>query len=112
VDGDALQVPTRGYEEPVTEVPIPEAERSRLLENCSRGLFPRGFFVGLRTQTTAQLVKPKRFSFLWALLWFLLLGIGLVIYLIYYAAKKDEDVYLEVDEFGNVRATRRAHHVL
>lgn len=45
-------------------------------------------------------------------MWFLLLGIGLVIYLIYYAAKKDEDVYLEVDEFGNVRATRRAHHVL
>ena len=71
-----------------------------------------GFFVRHRTDTTAQLVKPKKFSFLWALLWFLVFGIGLVVYLIYYAAKRDEGRYVEVDEYGAVRATRQVHPVL
>jgi hypothetical protein len=92
--------------------PLSEAERSRLLDDAVGRYLPRGFFARLRTPTTAQLVKPKRFSFLWAFLWFLLLGVGVVIYLIYYAAKKDDGVYLEVDEFGTVRATRQVHHVL
>jgi capsule polysaccharide export protein KpsE/RkpR len=33
-----------------------------------------------------QLVKPKKFSFIWALVWFLLFGIGLIVYLLYYGA--------------------------
>lgn len=71
-----------------------------------------GFFVRQRTTTTAQLVKPKKFSFLWAFLWFLMLGIGIIVYLIYYAAKQDEGRYVEVDEHGTVKATRQVHHVL
>jgi hypothetical protein len=31
---------------------------------------------------------------MWAFLWFLCLGVGLVVYLLYYAAKKDQQVYL------------------
>jgi hypothetical protein len=45
-------------------------------------------------------------------LWLLVFGIGIVVYLIYYAAKRDEGRYVEVDEYGAVRATRQVHHVL
>jgi hypothetical protein len=85
--------------------PISEAERTHLLDEAIGGYLLRGFFVRLRTPTTAQLVMPKKFSFIWALLWFLLFGIGIIVYLIYYAAKGDEGVYLQVDEYGNVTAT-------
>jgi uncharacterized membrane protein len=47
-------------------------------------------------------VKSKKFSFLFALLWFLLLGVGLIVYLIYYAGKRDKQVYLTVDEQGYI----------
>ena len=71
-----------------------------------------GFFVRQRTPTSAQLVRPKQFSFIRAFLWFLVFGIGIVVYLIYYAAKQDEGRYVEVDEYGAVRATRQVRHVL
>ena len=92
--------------------PISDAERSHLLDE-EVGLYMReGFFVRQRTPTTAQLVKPKQFSFIWAFLWFLVFGIGLVVYLIYYAAKQDEGRYVEVDEYGAAWATRQVRHVL
>jgi len=50
-----------------------------------------------QTDTSAQLVKPKSFSFVWAFLWFCLAVFGLIVYLIYYAAKKDQQVYLYVE---------------
>lgn len=64
----------------------------------------RGYRVVSRTDTTAQLVKPKRFSCLWATLWFLVFGVGFLIYLFYYAGKKDSVIYLEVDPLGRVLA--------
>jgi hypothetical protein len=91
---------------------VPESARSRLLAEGVSEYMRGGFFVRHRTATTAQLVKPKKFSSLWALLWFLVFGIGIVVYLIYYAAKRGEGRYVEVDEYGAVRATRQVHHVL
>lgn len=92
--------------------PVPQAERSRLLDEEVGQYMRDGFFVRHRMDTTAQLVKPKKFSFLWALLWLLVFGVGIVVYLIYYAAKRDEGRYVEVDGYGAVRATRQVHHVL
>jgi Ca2+/Na+ antiporter len=92
--------------------PVGSAERTRLLEEELSEYSRDGFFVRHRADTTAQLVKPKKFSLLWALLWLLVFGIGIVVYLIYYAAKRDEGRYVEVDEYGAVRATRQVHHVL
>jgi Ca2+/Na+ antiporter len=92
--------------------PISEAERSRELDEEIQEYVRQGFFVRHRTATTAQLVRPKRFSFVWALLWFLMFGIGILVYLIYYAAKQDEGRYAEVDEYGEVKATRQIRHVL
>ena len=63
----------------------------------------QGFRVVSQTDSSAQLVKPKQFSFLWALLWLLALGIGLIVYLLYYIGKHDQTVYLTVVE-GVVRS--------
>lgn len=63
----------------------------------------QGYRVVSQTETSAQLVKPKQFSFVWALLWFLCLGIGLIVYLLYYATKKDQSVYL-IETSGLVTA--------
>ena len=41
-----------------------------------------------------------------ALLWFLLFGIGILVYLFYYMAKSDERVTLEVDDSGHVTEHR------
>ena len=86
-------------------LPISETERTRQLDVEVGNYLQAGYFVQHRTPTTAQLFMPKHFSFLWALLWFLVFGIGIIVYLIYYAAKKDLGVYLEVDEYGAVRET-------
>ncbi|HXC75844.1 MAG TPA: hypothetical protein VNU19_02225 [Candidatus Acidoferrum sp.] len=62
----------------------------------------KGYRVASQTPKTAQLVKPKKFSFWWALAWFLLLGVGLIVYLLYYGGKKDHQIYLTVDEGGRI----------
>jgi hypothetical protein len=82
-------------------------ERRAILDREIEPYVRKGFHVTSRTDTTAQLLKAKKFSCLFATLWFLLFGIGLVIYLIYYAAGRDELIYLEVDPLGNVSRTKR-----
>ena len=62
----------------------------------------RGYEIIDRTDTTCQLRKSKSFSVLWAVLWTLVGGVGLIVYLIYYLAKRDELVFIEVNEFGEV----------
>jgi len=49
-----------------------------------------------QTPYTAQLVRPKKFSFLWATAWFLLCGVGVLVYVFYYMNKKDDQIYLQV----------------
>jgi len=77
-------------------------ERRRILQNEVQKYIRQGFRVISQTETTAQLVRPKRFSFLWAFLWLLLLGVGLIVYLLWYWSRRDETVYLQVDEQGRV----------
>ncbi len=63
----------------------------------------QGYQITAQTETSAQLVKPKQFSLIWALLWLLVVGVGIFVYLAYYIAKKDKAVYLSVSD-GAVRA--------
>ena len=63
----------------------------------------RGYQVQSQTETSAQLVKPKRFSLIWALIWTLLVLVGLIIYIFYYISKKDQTVYLYVED-GKVKS--------
>jgi hypothetical protein len=72
--------------------PVPLEERSAILDAEVMKHARMGYEVRSRTQTTAQLVKPKKFSFIWALVWFLLFGIGLIVYLLYYWGKRDQTI--------------------
>lgn len=56
-----------------------------------------GYQLTNQTSTTAQLIRNKKFSCLFASLGFLLAGIGAVIYVFYYLAKRDEVIYLDVE---------------
>lgn len=71
---------------------------SREIANYSQ----HGWRVVAQTETTAQLVKQKSFSCLWATLWLLLFGVGILVYLFYYWGKKDETIFISVNEFGQV----------
>ncbi len=60
-----------------------------------------GYRVVHRDDNSVQLLRPKTFSFLWALVWFFIgLGTGFFLYLFYYLAKKDKAVYIEVADSG------------
>jgi hypothetical protein len=84
-------------------------QRAALLERHIAQFVARGYRVTSRTEATAQLVRPKEFSFLWALLWLgvtlCVCGLGILLYLLYYLAQKDKIVYLEVDPYGEVNVT-------
>lgn len=75
-------------------------QRGAILNAEIRRYVSNGYRVQSATSTTAQLVKPKKFSFFWALVWFLIFGVGILVYFAYYLAKKDRTVYVEVDESG------------
>jgi hypothetical protein len=62
----------------------------------------KGYRVVSQSEYAAQLVKPKVFSRLWALLWACLALVGILVYLGWYMAKRDKQVYLTVDEDGKV----------
>ena len=81
-------------------------ERRTILDRAIAEHTRRGFRVSSRTDTSAQLVNPKEFSCLWATLWFLLLGVGVLVYLFYYASKRDTVVFVEVDPWGRVVDSR------
>ncbi len=81
---------------------LSEQDRAAILDREVEKYVRKGYRVTSRTPTTAQLVKPKVFSRLWAFLWFLVFGVGLIVYLLWYAAKRDKTVYLTADEQGRV----------
>ena len=65
-----------------------------------------GWVLVSRTDRMAQLKKPKKFNWVWFLLWLLVgmvaFALPVIIYLIYYAAKKDELVTFSVNETGEL----------
>lgn len=77
-----------------------EAARTALLDKEIGNYAKRGYRVISRTPTTAQLLRPKTFSFLWCLFW---IWTGCLVYIVWYLAKRDSQVYLTVDANGKVR---------
>ena len=63
----------------------------------------KGFIVLSETATSAALRKAKRFNLLVFLLGLLACGIPGLLYLAWYAAQRDEQLYLFVAEDGRVR---------
>lgn len=88
---------------PMNGQPLSLDQRRVILQKEINGYLNKGFRVQSQSETTAQLIKPKKFSFLWAILWFFVFGVGLILYLLYYLSKKDQAVYLEVSEAGQVK---------
>ncbi len=82
--------------------PVPLETRRAALQARINQYLSQGYRVVSQTDTTAQLVRPKKFSCLIAVLALLVLVIGLLIYLFYYMGKKDDSVYLTVDDYGRV----------
>lgn len=56
-----------------------------------------GYHVMSQTATTAQLVRKKEFSCLFAVLSLFFFGIGFLFYIFYYLAKKDDAIYLDIE---------------
>lgn len=85
------------------EVERRDRQRRAVLAKEVERYVGQGYRVVSQTDYTAQLVKPKVFSLFWALIWLLFtVGIMFVVYLFWYAAKRDHQVYLTVDETGRV----------
>lgn len=57
-----------------------------------------GYRILAQTESTAQLVKPKRFSFGWFLLLALFGVFPGILYIAWYASKQDNVVYLWYDD--------------
>ena len=83
--------------------PFTIEQRRAILQQEINKYVKQDYRVVSQTDTTAQLVRPKKFSCLIALLALLIVVIGFIIYLIYYVAKRDDQIYIEVDENGKVR---------
>lgn len=68
-----------------------------------------GYRLISRTDTTAQMTRPKSFNTAFAVLSLILVvlfGIGLILLLIYfviYLGQKEKSVYFEVDPFGGLK---------
>ena len=84
--------PEAGIPAAIMQLPAQEMLDSVIAEYAARD-----YRLITRTPTSAQLVKPKRFSFGWAVFWLLMLGFGLLVYLFYYVSRTDEQVFLRVD---------------
>jgi hypothetical protein len=76
-----------------------EAEIGRLTQ--------RGFVIVSRSETSAQLRRPKHFSVGWALVWLVVgLGAGLALYVAWYVLiKRDQVVFLRITPDGRVLRT-------
>ena len=64
-----------------------------------------GWIVSTRTDRMAQLRLPKRFNWGWFLIWVffsLFMGFPWLVYLIYYAVKKDQLVTISIGSDGNL----------
>jgi hypothetical protein len=87
----------------------PEHSSSDVLQASVMNYVRAGYRVVNQTPASVQLMRPKTFSFLWATAWFLLCGVGVLVYIFYYMGKKDEQTYLSVDQYGRLRwdANRR-----
>lgn len=81
-------------------------EQGKVLENAVARYQQQGWILISNTSRTAQLRKPKKFSWVWFFIWLVVgivaIALPVIIYLIYYAVKKDETVTLSVNEAGEL----------
>ena len=81
---------------------LPLDQRRAILEREIAAYIRKGYRVLSQTDTSAQLVRPKRFNLLLAVLLLVLMVLPFVIYLLMYIAARDKTVYLSVDVQGRI----------
>jgi ABC-type Fe3+ transport system permease subunit len=82
--------------------PEPKVDPEAVLQAEISRYVLKGYRVTTKTARSAQLLKPKKFSVLWAMVWLLLVVLPFVLYLVWYGVKRDEHLYLTVDEEGKI----------
>lgn len=73
-----------------------DLSNSEKFDKISQIYTSNGFLIVSRSENNMQFMRKKEFSFLWALLWFLVFGVGLIVYLLYYFSKNDEIVNIQL----------------
>ncbi len=67
-----------------------------ILQNEIARRTARGWEIVSRGENEVQMRYPKRFSFGWAILWFLFFGVGLLVYLIWHWLKSEQLAFIRV----------------
>jgi len=83
--------------------PMTTEMRRNVLEQEIQSYVRKGYRVLSQTDTSAQLVKPKKFNLLIAVICLLLAVFPFIIYLLMYMASKDKTVYISVDPQGRIQ---------
>ncbi len=84
---------------------LTEHERKELLQETIQNLKWDGYQVVSQTDYTAEFIRPKKFNiFLAVVLLVLTIGIGLLIYLIWYWRKDDDHASVSIGTLGQVTA--------
>lgn len=81
---------------------LSDARRGAILDDQIERFAALGWRLATRTPMAAQMVKPKQFSAVAAILWLLVCGVGVLVYLFLYLAQQDQMVMLTVREDGQV----------
>ncbi len=83
-------------------------ERTAPLEAAIESYQRRGFRLLARTETTAQLIKPRQYDPAFGCLGLLTFGVFWLIGLLVYLLQKDQLVYLSLDENGHILVNNRS----
>lgn len=81
--------------------------RSAPLQQTIESYLRDGFRVISQTDTSAQLIKPRRYDPKWGCLGFLTFGVFWVIGLLVFLLQKDQLVYLSLDASGQILVDNR-----
>jgi uncharacterized membrane protein YdcZ (DUF606 family) len=85
--------------------PVAEQPKESPLEQSIVDYTTAGWILTSRTDRMAQFKLPKKFSWGWFLFWVFwsfFVGFPFIVYLIYYAVKKDKIITLSVNSAGEV----------
>ncbi len=87
----------------MSEIPQVSVDvRRATLQQAIAGYLRSGYHVVSQTDFTAQLLKPKKFGCIVFVILLILALLPGLIYIAYYASKRDSTVYLEVDGSGQL----------
>ena len=84
----------------------PTSDPEAILQTEINRYVQMGYVVTSQTARSAQLVKPKKVSIVWAIIWFTLAILPFFVYLLYHTFKWEHRVHLTVDEEGHITLKR------